>query len=589
MTLPAISHNGRLPARRVPKPLGLLSDAALSEALAGLQVDAEPLDADAEAEDAADTPPLSSQPLSDDRLRLLRIFHDELARQHGLARRRSRAGAAPLGLLEWGRRYLPDHFLQPPSLMHRWLAGQLDRLAENRGTKLNVLGPRGSAKSTLATLAYILQRAVTGQEPYIWIVSDTRHQACSHLENVKQELLNNPRLAADFPRAVGRGPVWRSGAARLANGAMIEAFGTGQRIRGRRHGAARPSLIVCDDLQNDDHIASAHLRGRSREWFHGLLLKAGTVRTNVVNLATALHRGALAVELTTTPGWISRTFRAVRRWPRNMRLWQQWESVYVDLHNPRYERDARDFYRRNRAAMENGAAVLWPETESLYDLMKMRAESGQTAFAREKQNSPIDPGLCEWPEAYFDEQVWFDDWPQGLRVKTLALDPSKGSDARRGDYSAFVLVGVDRRGVLYVEADLDRRPTPQIVADGVELVRRHRPDAVGIEANQFQELLGAEFEAELRRRGLFAHRPVLLDNRVNKLVRIRRVGPLLAGRRLRFKTDSPGTRMLVQQLRDFPVGDHDDGPDALEMAVRLAAAMLAGTPDDGLGNRLPVE
>jgi hypothetical protein len=25
---------------------------------------------------------------------------------------------------------------------------------------------------------------------------------------------------------------------------------------------------------------------------------------------------------------------------------------------------------------------------------------------------------------------------------------------------------------------------------------------------------------------------------------------------------------LVDQLRDFPIGDHDDGPDALEMAIR---------------------
>jgi len=26
---------------------------------------------------------------------------------------------------------------------------------------------------------------------------------------------------------------------------------------------------------------------------------------------------------------------------------------------------------------------------------------------------------------------------------------------------------------------------------------------------------------------------------------------------------------LVEQLRSFPVGSHDDGPDALEMAVRM--------------------
>jgi hypothetical protein len=42
---------------------------------------------------------------------------------------------------------------------------------------------------------------------------------------------------------------------------------------------------------------------------------------------------------------------------------------------------------------------------------------------------------------------------------------------------------------------------------------------------------------------------------------------------LRFKRDSAGARLLVRQLRDFPNGDHDDGPDALEMAVRLSRAL----------------
>ena len=110
--------------------------------------------------------------------------------------------------------------------------------------------------------------------------------------------------------------------------------------------------------------------------------------------------------------------------------------------------------------MDAGAIVLWPEEEDLYTLMCMRVESGRTAFEREKQNSPVNPDLCEWPESYFDETIWFDAWPANLAVKTMALDPSKGSDARRGDYSALVMLGVDRQGVLYVEADLARRPTP---------------------------------------------------------------------------------------------------------------------------------
>lgn len=511
----------------------------------------------------------------------LRRFRDQLAREHGRARRRLR-GAAGLDLLAWGRRYLPEHFTCPASRMHQWLAERLDRLSDERGVKINVLGPRGGAKSTVGTLAFVLRAAVEGREPYIWIVSDTRHQAHAHLANIKAELEDNAGLAADYPTAVGRGPVWRAGAIVLGNGAAIEAYGTGQRLRGRRRREHRPTLIVCDDLQNDGHTQSALLRQRSREWFHGTLLKAGTSETNLLNLATALHTEALAVELDRTPGWTSRVFRAIQRWPTNMALWEAWEALYCDAENAQAADAARRYYERNRQAMDAGAVLLWPEREDLYALMRMRAESGRTAFEREKQNSPINPELCEWPERYF-EDLWFDDWPE-LQARAAALDPSKGSDSRRGDYSALVLLGVDRRGMLFVEADLARRATSQMVADAVERCRRFQPDAFGIEANQFQELLAPEFEAEFQRQGMLGVRPWLIDNRVNKLVRIRRLGPYLASRRMRFR-DTPGTRLLVDQLRQFPAADHDDGPDALEMALRLAADLVAGC-DDGLGDRL---
>ena len=520
---------------------------------------------------------------------LVTTLRNELARKHGHARRVLSGRNGTVDLLAWGGKYLPDHFTRPPSDMHRWLAEQLERMLAARGTKLNVLGPRGGAKSTIGTLTFPLRMALEKREAYIWIVSDTKHQAAAHLENIKTELVDNPRLAADFPQAAGQGPVWRSNAVVLRSGVTIEAFGTGQRIRGRRRGAHRPTLIVCDDLQNDGHIASALQRERSRTWFHGTLMKAGTGRTKVVNLATALHREALAVELHETPGWNSRIFRAIQRWPDHMSLWQEWEALYTDVRNPRYKQAAWSFYQQHGAAMVAGARVLWPEEEDLYGLMCMRAESGHTAFEREKQNSPVNPELCEWPEAYFDETIWFETWPEHLLLRTLALDPSKGSDARRGDYSALVMLGVDRQGMLYVEADLARRPTPQIVDDGVELYRKFRPDVFGIEANQFQELLGGQFEAEFRRQGVLGGRPLPLENRTNKLVRIRRLGPYLAGRRLRFKSDSPSTRLLVEQLKEFPAGDLDDGPDATEMAIRLAADLLQGRRvNDGLGSRLPV-
>jgi predicted phage terminase large subunit-like protein len=201
-------------------------------------------------------------------------------------------------------------------------------------------------------------------------------------------------------------------------------------------------------------------------------------------------------------------------------------------------------------------------------------------------------------------------------VKALALDPSKGTDAHRGDYSAFISLAVDfgtcpettesashgrerrvspagsgsaPKGVLYVQADMARRPTPQMVADGVEIYRQFQPHIFGVEANQFQELLAPEFETAFRSQGLLGVHPWLIHNDANKRVRIRRLGPLLAARRIRLKANCPSTKLLFHQLQEFPIADHDDGPDALEMALRLASELLAGRHrSDGLGNRLPV-
>lgn len=513
-----------------------------------------------------------------------------LFRRMLLRSRSAPVGEPPASILAWGRMFLEPHFVhREPSLMHQWLASQLDPLHLIRGSKINLIGPRGSAKSTIATLCYVLRAAVEKWEPYIWIVSDTKEQAQTHLENVKAELTGNAFLARCYPRAVGQGRHWRANSIELANGVVVESYGTGQGIRGRRRGAERPSLIVCDDLQSDSHISSPGRREASRQWFYGTLLNAGTQQTNIINLATALHREALALELHRTAGWISRNFPAIVVWPTNMELWNEWESLYCDAEKPHAREAAWAFFEQNPSDMEAGAIVLWPAAESLYSLMQLRVEIGHTAFDREKQGSPVNPELCEWPETYFDDHIWFDEWPADITIRTIALDPSKGADARRGDYSAYVLLGIDRRGIIYVDADLARRPTPQLVADGVALCRRFQPTAFGVEANQFQELLCGEFASEFARQGVNNIRPAAIHNQANKLVRIRRLGPYLSLRRLRFLASSPSAKLLVDQLRDFPTGVHDDGPDALEMALRLAEDVWQGRDvDDGLGDRLPI-
>lgn len=520
---------------------------------------------------------------------ILKYFFFDLAAKHRASRRRTEQLAVS-GLVDWARHFLPQHFAFPASKMHLWLAEQLDEARMLRGRKINLLAPRGAAKSTVATLAYPLRESLENREPYIWIVSDTMSQAHAHLENIKVELLDNPQLARRYPQGCGKGPVWRNGAIVLRSGSAIEAYGTGQRLRGRRRRENRPTLIICDDLQNDNHILSLSARDKSRSWFHGTLLKAGTSTTNVLNLATALHREAIAMELLEKPGWLSRVFKAITTWPKNMSLWEKWEAIYADLDNIHALKEAALFYEKNREAMDEGAELLWPNYESLEILMKMRAESGRVAFEREKQNSPVDPEHCEFPESYFDETIWYENTPNTIALRAMALDPSKGRNATLGDFSAFVLVSLDQNGVFYVDADLARRPVPEIVAEGVELFRKFRPDIFGIEVNQFQELLKDDFETAFHAAGLGHVALWPVSNTVNKKVRIRRLGPLLSAKRLKFKQHSPSVRILLDQLKSFPVGDHDDGPDALEMAVRMLEELTReADPSDCIGPRFPLQ
>jgi predicted phage terminase large subunit-like protein len=484
-------------------------------------------------------------------------------------------------LLEWSRTYLPHYFRDPSSAMHIWLADELHAARRTRGVKINVVGPRGGAKSTVGTLAYVLRSGVEGIEPYIWLISETADQAAEFLTALKGELEENAAIARDYPEACGKGRVWRSNSIRLRNNVVIQSYGTGQKIRGRRNRQDRPTLIVCDDMQSESVMVSGDHRTNDWNWLNGTVLKAGDKRTNVVNLATAYHRDAIGLRLVRTPGWKSRVFSSIVKWPDNMGLWELWSEIYHDLDRADPSGDARAYYDANRAEMDRGAVLLWPEREDLYMLMCMRAEGGHATFEREKQGHPINPEDCEWPESLFDDHIWFDEWPTTHQVKILTLDPSKGKDARRSDYSAFVslLVGVD--GILYVDGDLARRPTPQIVADGVELYRTWKPDGFGVESNAWQELLGQDFGDEFRRQGMIDANPFSLDNRVNKLVRIRRLGPFLSQHRLRFKRGSAGAALIVSQMRDFPDKNaHDDGPDALEMAIRLAKTLLAAGAED---------
>jgi predicted phage terminase large subunit-like protein len=326
-------------------------------------------------------------------------------------------------------------------------------------------------------------------------------------------------------------------------------------------------LIVCDDVENERWVESERNRMQLREWFHGTLVPAGDERTNVVHLATALHPNSLGLELARNPGWRSRVFRALVKEPEERELWERWEELWRGAEGPA---GARRFYEEHREAMTRGAEVLWPEAEDLEALMRFRMEQGAGAFAREKQNAPEEALGAEWPGRCFAEETWVEGWPNEAVVRAIGVDPSVGGTGRRGDATAIVLIAVDAEGVIYAGADLQRRPAGEIAAEVAALAAAFRAELIAVETNLFQQLLGDALERALAGAGLWNVAVLRIENRERKSVRIRRLGHYLAAGRMRWVRSMRGTEALVRQLREFPGGAHDDGPDALEMAVRAA-------------------
>jgi predicted phage terminase large subunit-like protein len=120
---------------------------------------------------------------------------------------------------------------------------------------------------------------------------------------------------------------------------------------------------------------------------------------------------------------------------------------------------------------------------------------------------------------------------------------------------------------------------PTVTETALDIQQQFRPDFFGVETNQFQELLADDMVRRSHERGIYL--PLFtVENTVPKVVRIRRLTPLLSQRRLRFKAGSKGAKLLVEQLRDFPCGEHDDAPDALEVALRLASEQLRQIADE---------
>jgi len=233
------------------------------------------------------------------------------------------------------------------------------------------------------------------------------------------------------------------------------------------------------------------------------------------------------------------------------------------------------------AINEQGEA-LWPERyplSKLNDIKQGYEVAGQSYLWESlyQQNPTADSLSLEWPDVYFTS-ILCDELPpeQTVRLRVLSVDPSKGSNAKTGDYCGIADTRLCHDRHIFIDPTLKRMPSAHIESTVVEMLRRQRYDGVVIESNGFQDIIARNILSMCHREGI--HCPMFtVTSTSDKVVRIRLgLTPLLHQKRLHIWSGSTSSRLAVSQLREFPSGAHDDFPDSLNMAIDLIDQLLTG-------------
>ncbi|ENI8048319.1 phage terminase large subunit [Vibrio cholerae] len=382
--------------------------------------------------------------------------------------------------------------------------------------------PRDHGKTTRNTQAMPLWLALNHPGSFIVICGASADSAKEMMDAIKDDLEDNELILDDYGEQ--RGNTWTKRKIKLANGSSIVAVGRGQRLRGIKNKYQRPTHIICDDLLDDKEVESPTLRRQAERWFKRVIMNLGKGALTII-ANTIMHPDDLPSRLLNQiedgrlPNWLGLRFSAITPSGR----------------------------------------PLFPSRWSLQDLENKRIASG-SAWWTEWMNRPIADEDADFKEDWF---VYFKPYELDLRDCTIgmAVDPATG--LKKGDWSFIAVVArhkitmVDH--VLFAkgwkESDL------QFAQRIVDVYLQHRPSFVMFETVAFQKIYKKEVMRYAKKKGV--RLPVREFKGGNKQVRIKSLSSQVENGLIQFLETQT---LLRQMFLEFPRG-HDDGPDAVEMAI----------------------
>ncbi len=345
------------------------------------------------------------------------------------------------------RAYFPMTFYLGWSPDHLKVIARIEQ-AVLHGGLFALAMPRGSGKTSIAECA-CLWAVLYGHREFVCLIGASEVHAVEMLDSIKMELDGNDLLEADFPEVVHpircldgianrcSGQLYKGERTHIgwtasevvlptmpgsrASGAIIKVAGITGRIRGMKYKRAdgqtvRPSLVVLDDPQTDESARSlSQCATRERILAGAVLGLAGPgKKISGIMPCTVIRPGDMAdsiLDREKHPEWNGERTRMVYSFPTNEKLWAKYAEVRAESLRVHGDlREATAFYEANRAALDEGAEVAWPErfnhdeASAVQHAMNLKLQD-EAAFFAEYQNEPLPEKGVEDDELLTADQV----------------------------------------------------------------------------------------------------------------------------------------------------------------------------------------
>ncbi|MEK4178556.1 phage terminase large subunit [Aeribacillus sp. FSL K6-1121] len=455
---------------------------------------------------------------------------------------------------------------------HKTLCSLLDEITSGK-VDSNVAWSVGRrhAKTAYLSNSYLCHQVVYRHQKYIVEVSETTDVAGDFIKWTVNQLKFNEKLREDFGELLHPKPSMNEVDNKYefitSTGTKVEAKGIGTQMRGLRHLSDRPGLFILDDLESGENTNTPELRAKNLHWFRSEMLEALGFGGMCIYMGTIVHYDSLLNHvLTKRKDFISRKFPAILSWSEREDLWEEWRKIY-NSDDPEAKDKADAFYEANKEEMLRGTEVLWPQMYSYKYFMEKRENIGARAFNQEYLGNPVD----EESQIFNPEKFsYYVDSDLDLAQCDIyaAVDFAMGKE--KGDYSAIISLAKKREtGVCYVIDVFIQRVNPnKLLKEIVKRTLQYQYEGIAVEAQQAQEWFAEKLQEELQKHGYPAYtRLHKVKQKTRKALRIEALLPDIQAGRIRFKKDQ---KLLLEMFEMYPNHNHDDGPDALADAYKLA-------------------